>query len=329
MMLFRSYAQRLLNPFRGVMNIIECQGAEAVTTDGRYWDIYVRDTSLVEDLANGNKVQTSDIRYGSWSRKDGLKRGAIYPSDDFKVLEHRGALVYEYLLKHHNDVPFPLEDSLELWLLDEDKLPLGLLDSVVREEDIELDGPIDWRVGRECRKHFHTPLIQDLMGTAKTEASAGKYLTRYINQRAGEPSQAQWFRRKQDRSGEGLPGINLDTELEGRRLPDTAFPAYFLREDDRSEPHRKLIQEFLAWQSPCLLLLQNLDASVRRRFEQLATSRALSVDQQYRLYPAILDEAAIQAARVEATLRRNDVKEDEEEKAMATYYIELNVTRTN
>lgn len=311
-MIFRSYAQRLLNPFRGVMNIIECQGAEAVTTDGRHWDIYVRDTGLVEDIANGHKVQTSDIRYGSWSLKDGLKRGAIYPCDDFRVLEHRGALVYEYLLKHHNDVPFPLEDSIELWLLDEQHLPLGLLDSAVREEDIELDCPIDWRAGRECRKHFRTPRMQDLQGTAQTEASAGEYLTRHINKRAGELPQAQWFRRKPDRSGEGLPGINLETGRQGRRLPDTAFPTYFLREDDDSRPHRQLIQHFLAWQAPCLLLLQNLDTPARRRFERLATSRALGVDKQYRLYPTILDEAAIKAARVEATLRRNEAQEDEQ-----------------
>jgi len=148
-------------------------------------------------------------------------------------------------------------------------------------------------------------------------------------QRAGELPQAQWFRRKPDRSGEGLPGINLETGRQGRRLPDTAFPTYFLREDDDSRPHRQLIQDFLAWQAPCLLLLQNLDTPARRRFERLATSRALGVDKQYRLYPTILDEAAIKAARVEATLRRNEAQEDEQEKALATYYIELNVTRTN
>lgn len=73
------YAQRLLNPFRGVMNIIEHEGAEAVTTDGLHWDIYVRDTTLVEDLADSHKVQTSDIRYGSWSQKQGLKRGRFIP----------------------------------------------------------------------------------------------------------------------------------------------------------------------------------------------------------------------------------------------------------
>jgi hypothetical protein len=171
--------------------------------------------------------------------------------------------------------------------------------------------------------------MQHLLETAHTEASAGEYLTRHINKRAGELPRAQWFRRKPDGSGEGLPGINLDIGLEGRRLPDSAYPAYFLREDDGSEPHRQLIEDFLAWQAPCLLLLQNLNAPARRHFERLATSRALGVDKLYRLYPVILDEAAIKAARVEATLRRNETQEDEEEKAMATYYIELNVTRTN
>jgi hypothetical protein len=328
-MVFRIYAQRLLNPFRGVMNIIEYQGAEAVTTDGRHWDIYVRDTGLVEDIPNSHKVQTSDIRYGSWSLNEGLTRGAIYPSDDFKVLEHRGALVYEHLLKHHKNVPFPLEDSIELWLLDDKDLPLGLLNSAVREEDIELDCHLDWRAGRACRKHFRTPVMQELLETAYTETSAGEYLTRYINKRSGEPPRAQWFRRKPNGSGEGLSGINLEPRLQYRHLPDTAFPAYFLREDDSSAPHRQLIEDFLAWQAPCLLLLQNLNAPARRDLERLATSRALSVDKLYRLYPAILDEAAIKAARVEATLRRNEIQEDEEEKAMATYYIELNVTRTN
>ncbi len=325
----RSYAQRLLNPFRGVMNIIECQGAEAVTTDGRHWDIYVRDTALVADIANGHRVQTSDIRYGSWSLQDGLKRGAIYPSEDFKVLEHRGALVYEYLRKHHADVPFPLEDRIELWLLDEAKQPLALLDSAVSEQDIELDCHIDWRAGRECHRKFHSPVMAVLLDTTQPQTSAAEYLTRYINRRAGERPQAQWFRRTADGSAEGLKGINLDNDLQYRTLPETVFPVYFLSENNASARHRRLIGDFIAWQAPYLLLLQTLDLATRRRFEQLATARALSVEKQYRLYPVILDEAAVKAARVEAALRRNTLQEDEEEKAMATYYIELNVTRTN
>lgn len=132
------YSQRLLNPFRGVMNIIEYQGAQAVSTDGIHWDIYVRDNELVKDLANSHKVQTSDIRYGSWSENSGLKRGAIYPSEDFKLLEQQGEIVYQYLLKHHTDIPFPLNDCFELWLLDETDQPLALLHSVVRKKIVIL-----------------------------------------------------------------------------------------------------------------------------------------------------------------------------------------------
>jgi len=150
------YAQRLLNPFRGVMNIIEQQGAEAVTTDGLHWDIYVRDTTLVADLADGHTVQTGDIRYGSWSQQQGLKRGAIYPSNDFKLLEHRGAIIYEYLLDHFHEVPFALRDHYELWLLDGQGLPLALLHSATCEQDIELDCRIDWRAGRDCSRHFQS-----------------------------------------------------------------------------------------------------------------------------------------------------------------------------
>jgi hypothetical protein len=323
------YAQRLLNPFRGVMNIITYQGAEAVTTDGVHWDIYVRDTELVQDLANSSRVQTSDIRYGSWSAEQGLKRGALYPSDDFKVLEHRGAIVYEYLIKQHRRVPFPLRDSFELWLLDSEDQPLALLHSAVREEDVELDCHIDWRAGQECHRNFSSAAMQVLERNVEAPRSAGAYLTRHVNMRAGAAPQAQWFRRTSDRRGEGLQGINLAPHLCGRRLAADAFPRYFLREDDSSAAHRRLIQDFLAWQAPWLLLLQNLSRTTRSRLEQLARTRALAVDKHYALYPEIVDEDALNVARVEAALRKNLPPAQEPDDTLATYYIELNVTRTN
>ncbi len=323
------YAQRLLNPLRGVMNIIAYQGAEAVTTDGVRWDIYVRATELVEDLANSNKVQTSDIRYGSWSPQQGLKRGALYPSDDFKVLEHRGAVVYEHLLEQHRQVPFPLRDTLELWLLDTEDQPLGLLHSAVREEDIDLDCHIDWRAGQECRRKFRSTAMQELPKPADPLPGAGAYLTRHINARAGASPRAQWFRRTLDGHGIGLHGVNLAPPLEQRTLARDDFPRFFLREQDISPAHERLIQDFLAWQAPWLLLLQDLPRDTRARFEELARSRALTVDKHYALYPEIVDEDALNIARVEAALRKNQPGAEEQDDTMATYYIELNVTRTN
>ena len=222
------YAQRLLNPFRGVMNIIEFQGAEAVTIDGEHWDIYVRDTELVEDLENSNRIQTSDIRYGSWSEKDGLKRGAMYPSRDFQILEQRGTVVYEFLLQNFRNIPFTLNDNYELWLLDTHDQPLALLNSSVREDCMELDCHIDWRAGQECRQDFRSSALPELIKGSQSDITAGKLLTHYINGLAGETPRAQWFQRDYDGSGNGLAGINLEQALVNRSLDAATFPVWYI-----------------------------------------------------------------------------------------------------
>jgi hypothetical protein len=324
LMSIKCYAQRLLNPFRGVMNIIEYLGAEAITTDGVHWDIYVRNSELVEELPNSSQVQTSDIRYGSWSQKDGLKRGAIYPSDDFRILEERGASVYAFLLEHHGDVPFPLQDRLERWLLDTEDRPLGLLDSAVREEDMQRDGPLDWRAGRECCRTFLSDAMERLPRAQEIALTPGEYLTRHINSCAGSPPRAQWFHRRPDGSGAALGG-----ELAGRTLTAEAFPPFFLSEHRGSALQRQLVRDFLAWQAPWILLLQTLAPATRERFERHARARAVTVEKQHRLYPEIIDGEALKAMRVEAALRNNLPADEQEEDTMATYYIELNISRTN
>ncbi|HHH43413.1 MAG TPA: hypothetical protein ENK49_04675 [Gammaproteobacteria bacterium] len=311
------------------MNIITHAGAEAVTTDGLHWDIYVRDPELVSDIADHIPVQTSEIRYGSWSQQAGLKRGAIYPSEDFRILEQYGAQVYAYLLQHHTDVPFPLRDTTELWLLDQQGRPLGLLNSTTENSLLELDCFIDWRAGQDCHRNFRSSSAETLTGLTGTDCQAGQYLTQLVNERAGPQPAAQWFRRCPDGSGIGLQGIHLQDELENRTLPAGDFPRYFLREDGWSASQQQLVRDFLAWLAPCQLLLQDLDRPARQRFEQLAATRALEVDRHFRLYPQVLDRDTIQAARVEAALRRDETQTEREDETMATYYIELNVTRTN
>jgi hypothetical protein len=122
------YAQRLLNPFRGAAHTIRYRSAEALTTDGVEWDIYVANDALLDGLGRaGKRAQISDIRYGHWSAETGLKRGPLFPSDDFRRLEDMGAVVYENLLTMHRAVPFAFLDQFELWLLDRRDRPLALL----------------------------------------------------------------------------------------------------------------------------------------------------------------------------------------------------------
>lgn len=298
------FAQRVLNPFRGCLQIIRFEAAEAVSMDGLRWDIYVSNDSLLEGLEEATgPVQISEIRYGRWTAGEGLKRGPMYPSEDFYRMERMGMVVYEALRHLHDRVPFPFRDRFERWLLDREGRPLVLLDSAVGEGEIAPADDARWNVGLACRERFVSP------------AGRGGDLMDYVNSLGGE---AVWFRREADGRGVPLAGDAAGT------LPDDAFPPLLLRTDGHDAGHARLVEDFLAWQAPWLLLLP-LDPATRARLETLARARGDEVERQHRLYPATVDPAQIQAARVEAMLtRRLAATQDGDDTDLSTFYIELN-----
>lgn len=318
-MTIRCYAQRLLNPFRGIINVIEYEGAEAVTMDGVFWDIYVRNAELVKDFENADRVQTSDIRYGSWSVAEGLKRGPIQPSEDFKRMEQQGYVVYEHLLKHHREVPFAFADHYELWLLDKSQQPLALLNSTTKLPDFEIKPDLLWRGGYLCQ-HTFMPAALEYINTSIDNAA--DYLTHYINSCAQQPPQAQWFLRHHG-CGTALHNINLPSEFATRELPQAAFPHLLVSTANHDEYHQPLIDAFLLWQAPRLLLLQHLLPDIRARYEALARQQALLVEKHWHLYPEVVDKTQISAARVEAQLRKAQPKYLTQEDEMSIFYIEL------
>ncbi len=313
------YAQRLLNPFRGVMHTIRYQSAEAVTTDGIEWDIYVANDALLDGLGRaGRRAMISDIRYGHWSAEKGLKRGPLFPSDDFKRLEHMGALVYEHLLKVHREVPFKFRDCFELWLLDRNDRPLALLHSVRADSETDTKPPLDWRAGMAAQEQFRSAAIADLA------EPAGVYLTRYVNSLSS--GVAQWFRRSDDGAGLGLHTLRGGDGLNGRVLDADAFPPLFVATAYMDAAHAQLVRDYHAWQAPWMLLLPHLDAITRSALEMAACQQAESVEKHCRLYPAMIDRAALQAARVEAALVRGQPRLNPQDEAMPMFYIELNVS---
>jgi hypothetical protein len=313
------YAQRLLNPFRGVMHTIRYQSAEAVTTDGIEWDIYVANDALLDGLGRaGRRAMISDIRYGHWSAEKGLKRGPLFPSDDFKRLEHMGALVYEHLRKVHRAVPFRFRDCFELWLLDRDDRPLALLHSVRADSETDTKPPLDWRAGMAAQEKFRSAAIAGL------DEPAGVYLTRYVNSLSS--GVAQWFRRSDDGAGLGLHTLRGGDGLNGRVLDADAFPPLFIATTYMDAAHAQLVRDYHAWQAPWMLLLPHLDAATRNMLERAACQQAESVEKHCRLYPAMIDRAALQAARVEAALVRSQPRSSQKDEAMPMFYIELNVS---
>lgn len=315
------YAQRLLNPFRGAVHVIRHASAEAVTTDGVHWDIYVSNDALLRDLPQDCRVQTSDIRYGSWSVAQGLKRGPINLYDDFLVMEEMGARVYEHLLQLHDRVPFPYTDHLELWLLDESSQPLALLSSARNEREMALDPTgLHWDAGYKARERFCSPALG-----RQSSGLAADYLTAYINARAGSKPVAQWFRREADGSGRGLR-TSAGGALADRHLAAEVFPSFVLAESGHDDQHRRLIQDYHAWLAPWLLLLQGLESGRRAELERQARMQAREVARQYRLYPQVVDHGEINAALVEAVLLSSQGidRQVQEDAGMSTFYIELN-----
>ncbi len=313
------YAQRLLNPFRGVVHVIRYESAEAVTTDGIEWDIYVANDALLDGLGRaGKRAQISDIRYGHWSAEKGLKRGPLYPSEDFRRLEHMGAVVYEHLLKTHREVPFRFRDQFELWLLDRADRPLALLHSVRNDSETDTRPPLDWRAGIAAQERFHSAAIPDL------SESAGAYLTRYVNGLAG--GVVQWFRRSDDGAGLGLHTLKGGEHLRGRVLEADAFPPLFIATADMDAAHTRLVHDYHAWQAPWMLLLPHLDPTTRGALETSACQQAEMIEKHCRLYPAVIDRAALQAARVEAALTRSQPRRDKQDDVIPTVYIELSVS---
>ena len=249
---------------------------------------------------------------------------AIYPSDDFKLLEAQGAIVYEYLLKHHQDIPFPFADIYELWLLDPSGMPLALLNSCIDEQDIVLDYIPDWCACYECHNSFFSSAIKPDIVDSSGTLSVGEYLTRYINRLAGNNPVSQWFKRHADGSGHACSGVNLNESFASRELDSSAFSPFFINDGLHDETHRRLIKDFIDWQAPCLLLLQNLNEEQRKYFEIRARKRALEVEKQHRFYPDIIDQSQINAARIEAKFRKsNDTANDPVEDVMSPEYIEL------
>lgn len=317
-MIIDCYAQRLLNPFRGAMHTVRYEAAEAVTVDGVNWDIYVTDDLLLEGLGRAPHTQVGDIRYGSWSTARGLRRGPRSPSSDFRRMEAMGTVVFEHLASLQGELPFAFKDDHELWLLDTAGEPLALLHSVLDADEISNDVAPEWRAGFAARERFSSSAR-----CATGNLNIADYLSRYVNRRAGDCPAAQWFRRDADGRGTGLGGIRLPPALEGRTLAAEAFPPLLLADIGHDDAHRQLLDDFHAWQAVWLLTLSGLNPRQRLALEHQVRRQALVVESQYRLYPEMVEADLIQAARVEALLRKSVPIVRETEDSLPAFYIEL------
>ena len=292
----RRYAERRLNPFLGVIQVIESDLGRAISTDGQNWEIQLYAARPVGWGSLGAARPFSLYRHGVWSEAEGLACFPSPPTVERELARVAGQGFIEAIRAARGALPFPLRDRYERWLLDAgaEQRPLALLEAVTGAEPLAQGRAPKWR----CTLGESQGLDAD--GRAALEAQ--------VWARAGQASRGQWFRREPDGSGMALaaravmPG-QVNDALGGRCLEAEDFPELLLWEGWEEAEDRDRVGQYLAALAPRLLMLP-LGAATRARLEQAAADQALAVDQFHRLYPQVEDAALLVRLRVEARLRR-------------------------
>jgi hypothetical protein len=286
----RRYAQRRVNPFLGVLQVIDTPGGRALSPDGINWEIQLyAERPAGWGSLNAAKTERMLYRYGVWSSDDGLARFPAPPTVDRAEARTEGEALVAAARESAELLPFPLADRYELWLLDdtEDAAPLALLDAVTEARGVDHRRVPAW-----------TCAPADAPGLEAQERAS---LEAQVRARAGQSHRSRWFLREP-----GGAGVERDGDTgTPRRLEADCFPELLISGDWEEPEAQTRADDYIAWQAPRLLMLPMTPAT-REHLEQAAAQQALVVDRFHRLYPEISDDQLILRLRVEARLRRGN-----------------------
>lgn len=92
------------------MNVIDTGDADAVTTDGKVWTLYLRDFNLL-NIANDGDMDTEiqDIRFGIWPAETSLKRCPLISTMNYDGIRP------DYF--YYNTLVMPRAPYLKAWLV--------------------------------------------------------------------------------------------------------------------------------------------------------------------------------------------------------------------
>lgn len=277
------YSLRRLTPYLGVVQVIDVGNACAYSTTGKKWQVRsvnaygrYRLTGIWDDYENDTQT---------------------LPPGDINAA-----------LRHHPEIPFPMRDHFELWLLRKDTLqPLALLKTRRWEREMSKVEDPTWFPFMLENNGFVAECLKPLEADRHPAAHPLRHrdvLERLVNGAARPLPVAQWFERQSDGSGIGHEGMRIDKGMVGRRLPREVFPELLVDEQWEKALDAALIVEYHNWNAAHLLAHQPLSHDTRRRLEQAAFRQPEKLLDTYSMIPEILDEDAMKVALVKARLVR-------------------------
>jgi len=296
----RRFAVRRLNPFAGVAEVVTTREARALSMDGRRWEIQVLAEAPSDcwGSLNAGTAAVRFFRFGVWTADKGLSCVPINPIMDVGAMLSAADGMIAALTRHAVSVPFALEDNLEHWLLDHQNRPLALTMSASPDEDWERLRPHGW---------IAAPTHDRNLGQVPRdgEAPIADDLERLIR-RTAKRAHGVWLRREAPGRGTGIPIDPSDTV---GPLHADDFPRLPVRNDWPAAEDRALVQRWIDRTAPRLLCLPYLDPELRTEIQASAAAAAVEVSALWRLYPEGTDPGFVNAARVEAALRRASDRE--------------------
>ena len=284
----QSYAIRRVNPFVGVLQVVETNDGRAISTNGVVWNLAVRSEKAgVSDNLSRNNKHTMYYRYGLWSSDEGYVSGPLRSEVEDESLKEQCDVLISCIQERQDKLPFKLIDTLELWLFDSDKQrPIALLASMAPEATRPSPEPKYWV---SCLGADGT------LGQARFPES--KTLEAQVKEMASFNISKYWVTRAEDNSG-FVDGLNIN-------LKAADFPPYMVTEDWSDDEQKSLVGEYIKWISPSLLTLQHLSQNQRVQLEKNLHAQAISVEHHWHLYPEVIDEKMIKAARVQSRIQKS------------------------
>jgi len=290
-----SYSLRVLCPFSGTARIIQQQNIRAISNNGVNWRIQIQTNS--ENLDHYTL-------FGLWTKKEGLHKFPVHHLQASSQQLNSANIFLERWSGNIDNLSFPLRDTMECWLLDQQQQPLALLNAQPVGKALPHVQPT-WL---PCAQGDHTFASSYLQQQSQQYGNSSEpeyhrdLVALQIHQTASQNREIQWFHRQDDGSGVGQSDYLAHATLAGRQLSKDNFPHYLLRQYWDCDAEQRLIDDFFHWQSPWLLCLPDISDVERRLLEAQACTYPQRLHALHHLYPMLLQKDFMTKILIQARL---------------------------
>jgi hypothetical protein len=270
------------------LQVIETDGGRAVSSNGVVWEIELRtERSGMWGSLNQHIKEAVYYRFGLWSAEEGLVNRPLAPHLDRDPLSIQCDILIKCIEERLQYMPFRLIDNRELWLFDKDRQqPLALLASQKQGDKPLSPEPKYWKSclgANGVASQYRYPQATQL--EKLVERSASTNIFKY------------WINREADGSG--------TLEHNGQTIRENDLPCFLLSESWSNDEALSLVNDYIAWIAPSLLSLQHLGEAERDRLESHLNVQAVSIEHHWHLYPDVVDEKKLKAARVQCRMQKS------------------------